>query len=67
MKIHVRFNGRSDNLDFMDIGISNGSTDQEVKTSAARYYDRENDAFDRMVIERHANGNITLRPEAIYG
>ncbi len=67
MNIHVRINGRSDTFNFSRIGISRISTDREIKESLARHFDREFIDFDQLVIERHANGNITVRPEAIFG
>lgn len=67
MNIHVRMNGISDTFNFSRLGIFQASTDREIRESLARYFNREFSAFDEMVIERHANGNITVRPEAIFG
>jgi len=67
MEIHIRFEGRSDTFNFSTFGISNTSTDREIKESLARQFYRGLKAFDTMVIERHANGYITVRPEAVFG
>lgn len=67
MEMHVRFNGRSETFDFASVGISSTSTDREIRESLARHFDRALNVFDNLVIERHANGNITIRPEAVYG
>ena len=67
MDIHVRFNGRSDTFDCGTFGISTITSDDEIKEKLAHYYDQEKDALDNLVIEHLANGNITVRPQAVYG
>lgn len=67
MDIHVRFNGRSETFDSSSLGISMVSSDDEIREKLAHYYDREKNAFDNLLIEHLTNGNITVRPQAIYG
>ena len=65
--IHVRVQGRSRDvaLDMLDIG--QGSSDEAVRESLARFLELDPALFKDTVIERHENGNMTLRPEALFG
>lgn len=65
--LHVRFDGRSRDIamDILDLGA--GSSDAAVFQAVAAFLDINVARFDGMVIERHQNGNLTLRPEAVFG
>ncbi len=65
--IHVRIMVRSRDisLDTLDIGAN--SSDEVIRDSVARFMELEPAQLRHTVIERHANGNITLRPEAVFG
>ena len=65
--IHVRFEGRSQDIRFIVLDIGDLSTDQDVRQALAAYLDVPVRRFNGYVVERHANGNITIRPEAIFG
>ena len=64
--VHVRFDGRSEDLDLAALGMEEGATDAELRTALARHYDRPvADLADYVVVrERQA---IIVRPVAIYG
>ena len=64
--LHVRFDGRSDELPLAALGLDRQATDDQIKEAVARRFDRPADSFDDHVIVRHSNA-IVLRPEAIYG
>ena len=42
-------------------------TDRDVRQALAQYFDLPVQKFAPYVVERHANGNITVRPEAVFG
>lgn len=65
--IHIRFEGRSWDIavDVLDLGER--STDDEVRRALARHLDVPLRKLGAYVVERHANGNITVRPEAVFG
>ena len=65
--LHVRFEGNSRDIptDLLDVGP--GSTDQAVRSAVARYLDVDPDKLRNYVVEHHTNGNMTLRPEAVFG
>jgi hypothetical protein len=65
--VHVRFEGQSWDIAFRVLDIGDLSSDRDVRQALARYLDAPADRFARYVVERHANGNITVRPEAVFG
>jgi hypothetical protein len=66
-RVHVRFEGRSWDIAFALLDIGDLSADNEVRAALARYLDVPATKLAPYVVERHANGNITLRPEAVFG
>ena len=65
--VHVRFEGRSRDIPFSTLDVGGVSNDQAVRTALARYFDVPERKFAPYVIERHTNGNMTVRPEAVFG
>jgi hypothetical protein len=65
--VHVRFQGQSWDLAFALLDIGDMSTDRDVRRALARYLDVPARKLGAYVVERHANGNITVRPEAVFG
>lgn len=65
--LHVRFDGRSHTLDMSDLDIGDLSSDQQVRTALATHFEVPVDRFHGYVVEREPNGNMTVRPEAIFG
>ena len=65
--IHVRFAGRSFDVPSgaLDLGI--GSSDAQVKQALAQHLDVAAARLNDYVVDRHANGNLTIRPEAVFG
>jgi len=66
-KIHVRHDGVSRDLNIADLNIAADTPDTEVKMAVANWIDVEEDSFQKYVVERHENGDMTLRPEAVFG
>jgi hypothetical protein len=65
--LHVRFEGRSQDIRFVVLDLGDLSTDQDVRRALAGYLGVPEIRFRGYVVERHANGNITVRPEAVFG
>lgn len=65
--MHVRVFGRSRDiaLDLLDIGSA--STDAAVREAVARFMEITPAQLAGTVVERHENGNMTVRPEAVFG
>ena len=64
--LHVRFDGRSEELQFAAIGLDQHSADRDIKQALVSYFDRPAGYFDKHVVVRHGDV-IVVRPEAIYG
>jgi hypothetical protein len=56
---------RSIPLTALDVGSL--SNDRDVREAVARYLNVDYRKLNRYVVERHANGNMTIRPEAVFG
>jgi len=65
--VHVRFDGRSWTVPASTLNISARSSDEDVKQAVAAYLEVAVIELAPYVVERHATGNITVRPEAIFG
>ena len=66
-RLHVRYEGRSWNMLLSDLDLGPLSSDEEVRWALARYLDVPAGSFKLYVVEHHGNGNITVRPEAVFG
>ena len=65
--LHVRFEGRSVDIPFGDLDVGTASSDNQIKQAVARYLDVSVDRFRHYVVDRHETGNLTVRPEAVFG
>lgn len=65
--LHVRFDGRSCDVPLNDLDIGNLSTDEQVKNRLATYLSVPVEKFTYYKVDRHETGNMTVRPEAVFG
>jgi hypothetical protein len=65
--LHIRFEGRSTDIPLADLDVGRVSSDREVKNAVARYLDVTVEKFAHYVVDRHETGNLTIRPEAVFG
>ena len=65
--VHIRFEGRSYDLTRRALGLNGQSPDVVVKARLAHYFEIPVERFDACVIERRPNGDLIVRPEAVYG
>jgi hypothetical protein len=65
--LHVRFDGRSRDIPCRELDIGMTSSDNDVREALAGYLEVPVGKFGAYVIERHDNGNVTVRPEATFG
>jgi hypothetical protein len=65
--LHVRFNGQSFDLPLETLDLGSGSSEREVKQRVASNLEVDVSRLRDYVVDRHANGNMTLRPEAVFG
>ena len=66
MQLHVRFNGRSEDLDLDALGLLRDADDTALRAALARRYDCAADDLADYVIVREAQA-IIVRPVAYYG
>ncbi len=65
--LHVRFEGLSRDLALNDLDVSLHSDDDTIRRALATYLDVPVARLQNHVIDRHQTGNLTLRPEAVFG
>ena len=65
--VHVRFNGRSFDVATSQLDLGVGSSDEQIKRALAQHLEVPLSRLADYVVDRHANGNLTLRPEAVFG
>jgi hypothetical protein len=65
--LHVRFDGRSTDILLGDLDVGPATLDAEVKRAVAEYLNVPVEKFRHYVVDRHETGNLTIRPEAVFG
>lgn len=64
--LHVRFNGRSEELDLQALNLHDNPSDKQLRAALARHYDcAVNDLADYVIVREPKV--IIVRPVAIYG
>lgn len=65
--LHLRFDGLSRDIELalLDLGVA--ASDSSIRAAVARFVDVPAADLSGYVVERHENGNLTLRPEAVFG
>ena len=64
---HVRFEGQSRDVSVADLGVTPQAGDAAVRQALARFLDVPAARLEGYVLDRHPTGNLTLRPEAVFG
>ena len=65
--LHIRFDGRSFDIPLADLDIGTMSSDVDVKNAVAGYLNLPVAKFHDYTVDRHGTGNLTIRPEAVFG
>ena len=65
--VHVRFAGQSFDVPLRVLELSAGAHNGEVKHALARHLEIHESRLRDYVVDRHGNGNLTVRPEAVFG
>jgi hypothetical protein len=65
--VHIRFEGRSLDIPLSEMDLGPLSTDADIKSGVARHLEIAEARLGAYVIDRHETGNITVRPEAVFG
>jgi hypothetical protein len=65
--LHVRFEGRSRDVALAELDVGPASSDAVIKQALARHLGVAEAKLRDYVIDRHETGNLTVRPEAVFG
>ncbi len=65
--VHIRFEGLSRDIPLSDLDLGPDSSDREIKQVLARRLEVAAESLRDYVVDRHASGNLTVRPEAVFG
>ena len=65
--LHIRFDGRSFDIPLSDLDVGTLSNDGEIKRALAGYLNVPEAKFRDYTVDRHETGNLTVRPEAVFG
>ncbi len=65
--MHVRFKGSSRDIALDILEVEGGTSDEQIKRAVAAFLDVDINDLSALVIERHENGNMTMRPPAVFG
>jgi hypothetical protein len=65
--VHVRYNGRSYDLAEAQVQVAAHMNDGEIKQRLAQHFDVAAGSFAGYVVDRGPEGDLIVRPEAVYG
>lgn len=65
--LHIRFDGRSFDIPLADLDVGTMSSDADVKRALSGYLNVPEVKFRDYIVDRHDTGNLTVRPEAVFG
>ena len=65
--LHVRFDGRSLDIPLRNLEVGPASADSEIKRALARLLEVPAAKLGDYAVDRHETGNLTVRPEAVFG
>ncbi len=65
--LHLRVNGRSEDLPLDCLGLERFNSSQDVKSAVARHLDMPQTRLKDYTVELHPGGNVTVRPNAVFG
>lgn len=65
--VHIRYAGRSLDINEAALDIKAGMTDAEIKLRVARRLEVAPDRLREYIVDRSPSGNLIIRPEAVYG
>lgn len=65
--VHIRFEGRSYDLNEGQIGLTANMNDNAIKQRLAQHFEVQLNRFESYIIDRRPSGDFIVRPEAVYG
>ena len=65
--VHIRYDGRSVDLREEQLRVHAGMSDREIKEQVARHFDLGPKRLEDYIVDRTPQGDLVVRPEAVYG
>lgn len=65
--VHVRFNGRSYDINPGDLRLNQNPARQEILNRVADYLRVNKNHLAGYVVDKTKSGDLIIRPEAVYG
>lgn len=65
--IHVRYEGRSYDVQERDLNLGARPNDKQVLETLAGHFEFDFDKLRHYIVDRRPSGSIIVRPEAVYG
>lgn len=65
--IHIRYDGQTYEYRMSRFDIGPRSTDQQIKVAIATELNTPVEKLRNYTVVREENGNLTLRPDAVFG
>ena len=64
---HIRFEGQSLDLPISELSVGLTASNDDIKKAAASYLKVHPDRLRDYAVDRHESGNVTVRPQAVFG
>jgi hypothetical protein len=64
---HIRFEGQSLDLPFVELNLGLAASNDDIKQTAATHLRVNPARLREYVVDRHESGNVTVRPQAVFG
>lgn len=64
---HIRFEGQSIDLPISELSVGLAASNDDIKQAAASYLKVHPARLRDYVVDRHESGNVTVRPQAVFG
>lgn len=65
--LHIRYAGRSFDIPLSDLDLGTASHEADIKRRLAEYLNVSTAKLRDYTVDRHETGNLTVRPEAVFG
>ena len=65
--LHVRFEGRSRDIPLSELDVGPFASNDVIKQAVARFLEVPVAKLRDYTVDRHETGNLTVRPEAVFG
>lgn len=65
--IHVMYSGTSYDIDYSELNLDWDASDIDIKSAVATWLNTPISKINNFVLDKSTDGNITLRPQAVFG